>query len=81
MTAQIAGDVLSQLGAHIPSLAVLAYVVTQFLKYMQEQRKDYVDKMTGLHAEHLQARQDTKEVLNKLSDSMDRLTDAVRKKV
>ncbi len=74
-------DFLQQIGTHVPSLAVLAFVVKSFLGHMSESRKEFQAQIKELHDGHMQAREDTREVLKNLTASMDRLAEAVRSKV
>lgn len=77
-------EVLKQAGTQAPSLVVLVVVVYFFLGAQKNQResavnerKELVDQLRSFHADHLEARKESREALNRVSDAIHQISIAI----
>jgi hypothetical protein len=70
-------ELIEKLALQVPSLVVLVIVVWLFLRYMNQQRKDFSNLIGRLHEDHLDARKLTREALADNTEAMREISKAV----
>lgn len=63
--------------AQVPHMTVLVVVVYLFLRYMREQRQEFVLMIKALHDDHLMARQATREAVIIQTETMGKLGERI----